>query len=82
MLSNVVDGSTATTAILHEVEHGSGLGGFLEWESEPHYLPYPYPCPTLPYPMNTGAIGRNSHLVHTPGRDLYPIRCNMTDAKI
>ena len=32
------------------VEHGSGLGAFLKWGGKPHYLPFPYSCPTLPYP--------------------------------
>ena len=34
---------------VYEVEHGSGLGGFLKWGGKPRYLPYPCPYPTLPY---------------------------------
>jgi len=27
----------------NEVEHGSGLGAFLEWGGKPQYLPFPLP---------------------------------------
>ena len=34
----------------YEVKHGSGQGAFLKRGGKPHYLPYPYPYPTLPNP--------------------------------